>query len=98
MDDALGKHRDPGPAVVKTGGGLGTDGGNLYLDAWGLPSRNWVLRYTRNGKIHDHGLGSYPETSLAQARMRRDQALAKLGNGVDPVEEKRSAKLTAKLV
>ena len=33
--------------------GFSADGGNLYLDAWNLPSKNWVLRYSRNGRAHD---------------------------------------------
>ena len=33
--------------------GFYADGGNLYLDAWNLPSKNWVLRYSRNGRAHD---------------------------------------------
>ena len=39
-------------AVLKTSG-FYADGGNLYLDAWNLPSKNWVLRYSRNGRAHD---------------------------------------------
>jgi hypothetical protein len=39
-------------AVLKTPG-FYADGGNLYLDSWNLPSKNWVLRYSRNGRAHD---------------------------------------------
>ena len=39
-------------AVLKTSG-FSADGGNLYLDAWNLPSKNWALRYSRNGRAHD---------------------------------------------
>jgi integrase len=77
--------------------GFLSDGGNLYLDAWGLPNKNWVLRYARHGKTHDHGLGSYPQTSLAEARERRDEALRKLRNGTDPIEERRAERLAPKL-
>ena len=46
MDDSLGEHRDPGPAAVKTGGGLGTDGGNLYPMTG--PSRHADRDYSGN--------------------------------------------------
>jgi integrase len=77
--------------------GFYSDGGNLYLDAWNLPLRNWVLRYTRNGRAHDYGIGAYPAVSLAKARLARDAALAKLCAGIDPVEERRAERLAPKL-
>jgi len=77
--------------------GFYADGGNLYLDAWNLPSKNWVLRYSRNGRAHDYGLGTYPAVGLAAARLARDAALTKLRSGIDPVEERRAEKLAPKL-
>jgi integrase len=77
--------------------GFYSDGGNLYLDAWNLPLRNWVLRYSRSGRAHDYGLGAYPAVSLAEARLARDATLAKLRAGIDPVEERRTEKLAPKL-
>ena len=77
--------------------GFYADGGNLYLDHKDPPSKNWVLRYTRAGRTHDHGLGAYPAVSLAEARLTRDAALAKLRTGIDPVEERRATKLASKL-
>jgi integrase len=83
-------------AVLKLPG-FYADGGCLYLDFKDPPSKNWVLRYTRVGQTHDHGLGPYPVVSLAEARRARDAALAKLRGGVDPIEEKRASKLAGKL-
>jgi hypothetical protein len=83
-------------AVLKLPG-FYADGGNLYLDFKDPPSKNWVLRYTRAGRTHDHGLGAYPAVSLAEARLARDAALAKLRSSVDPVEEKRASKLARRL-
>src|SRR5947209_7447019 len=37
-----------------------SDGGNLYLDFKDPPSKNWVVRYSRNGRTRDLGVGSYP--------------------------------------
>lgn len=43
------------------------DGKGLYLIARG-GSRNWLYRYTLDGKAHTMGLGGYPDVSLADAR------------------------------
>jgi integrase len=83
-------------AVLKIPG-FYADGGNLYLDFKDPPSKNWVLRYTRSGHTHDFGLGAYPAVSLAEARRLRDATLAKLRQGIDPVEERRAARLAPKL-
>ena len=77
--------------------GFYADGGNLYLDFKDPPSKNWVLRYTRAGRTHDHGLGAYPPVSLAEARLVRDAILGKLRAGIDPIEEKRATRLAQKL-
>jgi integrase len=77
--------------------GFYADGGNLYLDFKDPPSKNWVCRYTRDGRTRDHGLGAFPAVSLAEARRARDAALAKLRAGIDPVEERRAQKLAPKL-
>ncbi|MGN6209586.1 integrase arm-type DNA-binding domain-containing protein [Asticcacaulis sp.] len=42
-------------------------------------------------------LGAYPEVSLKQVRERRDKARRQLSNGVDPAEQKRVDKHTAKI-
>src|SRR5215472_4001966 len=44
-------------AVLKIPG-FYADGGNLYLDFKDPPSKNWVLRYRRGGRVRDMGLGS----------------------------------------
>lgn len=38
-------------------------------------------------------IGTYPETSLAEARQRRDQAGTLLANGIDPRETKKAQKV-----
>jgi len=52
-------------------------------------ARKWVLRFMRDGKPREMGLGSFPEVSLAEAR---DKALTqrKLArNGIDPIAQRR---------
>jgi integrase len=77
--------------------GFYSDGGNLYLDFKDPPSKNWVVRYSRNGRTRDLGIGNYPAVSLAEARLKRNAALTKLRKGVDPVDERRAANLAAKI-
>lgn len=52
-------------------------------------SRSWVMRYQVNGKRRDLGLGSFDNVTLAQAREAARTARAKLGVGVDPIEDKK---------
>jgi integrase len=63
-------------------------------------TKSWVLRYA-TGEIRtskaglefyarrDHGLGSFPSVSLAQARQRAQEAFEAIRQGVDPVEMNR---------
>lgn len=44
----------------------------------------FVLRYSYGGKQKELNLGSYPKLSLAQARAKRDTALADIADGIDP--------------
>ena len=53
----------------------------------------WVLRYVSpaSGKRRNAGLGTYPETSIAEAGKRASAMRAALAEGKDPLEEKRAA-------
>ena len=63
-------------------------------------TKSWVLRYV-TGEIRtskaglefyarrDHGLGSFPSVSLAQARQRAQEAFEAIRQGIDPVEMNR---------
>ncbi|EFK96571.1 Integrase [sediment metagenome] len=52
----------------------------------------WRLRYRFDGKAKMLSLGIYPDTSLKDARTRRDDARKLLANGVDPGETRKAAK------
>ncbi len=54
--------------------------------------RTWLLRVSVAGKRREIGLGGYPDTSLAQARERAREAKDQIRQGIDPVEERKSAK------
>jgi len=68
------------------------DGGNLHLRIKGK-SRKWVLRYARNGKVTEIGLGGVADVSLALARKLRNRHMEGLAEGLDPRAER--AKLRA---
>lgn len=55
-------------------------------------TRSWNLVYTKPGsrKRARLKLGRYPELSLGKAREKAKEARAKIGDGSDPIEEKRA--------
>ncbi len=61
----------------------------LALNVTKSGSRSWVLRYQVGGKRRDKGLGGYPDVTLAQAKEAARAARAKIGQGIDPVEDAR---------
>jgi integrase len=68
------------------------DGRGLYLKVQPGGARSWVLRYQLAGRVHDLGLGPYPEVTLAAAREaalkhRRTVKVQK----TDPLEARRQA-------
>ena len=50
---------------------------------------NWCLRYRYGGKQRFLRLGSYPATSIGEARTRAAEAQGKVEAGIDPAEEQR---------
>ncbi len=72
--------------------GLHGDGNNLYLKVQDDgASRSWIVRYQRNGKATDMGLGSLGDLSLAQARRMAAEARSLLAMGHDPLQARRHA-------
>lgn len=71
--------------------GKHADGGGLYLIVSESGSRKWVLRYMRDGRAREMGLGAATGANLAQARMRALEAASKLAAGVDPINDKARA-------
>jgi hypothetical protein len=51
-----------------------------------------------NGKERWHGLGSFADVSLKDARLKRDAVRQEVRTGNDPVEQKRAARKEAKAV
>jgi integrase len=73
------------------------DGDGLYLVVTGATSKSWSYRYWMDGKERWHGLGSFKNVSLKDARLARDAARLRVKGdrsrpGVDIVQEKRAAR------
>jgi integrase len=80
----------PSVGIVKLSDGEG-------LQLWITPSgaKLWNLAYRFDGKQRKLAIGPFPRVSLKDARTRRDEAKRQLGNGLDPSQQKRLAKLAA---
>jgi integrase len=52
----------------------------------------WRFKYRFEGKEKLLSLGTYPETSLAQAREKRDEARKQIAAGIDPGENRKAVK------
>lgn len=80
------------------------DGGGLWARA--LPKSkggavNFYYRFEFDGRERRYNCGTYPDTSLSQARERRNEARKLVKSGVDPVqheENARSARTAAQAV
>jgi len=67
---------------------LHCDGGGLYLRNRSSGTKTWLYRYTRNNQQTWIGLGSYPDISLADARLIASTITANRKKGIDPADER----------
>jgi len=65
----------------------------MYLFITKSGGKYFRLDYRFAGKRKTLALGVYPETSLKEAREKRDEARKLLNDGIDPLEAKKSKKL-----
>ena len=68
------------------------DGGGMYLEVMPNGSKYWRLKYRFAGKEKRLALGVYPDTPLALARERREEARKLLANDADPGDIKKAQK------
>jgi integrase len=70
-----------------------SDGGSLYL--WVTPAggKLWRWAYKFEGKEKLMSFGKYPAVSLAQARERHTDARKLLATGIDPMAQRKTAKI-----
>lgn len=74
-----------------------TDGGCLYLEVASNGSKRWFWKYIFDGKEKRLALGSYPATSLLQARQARNAARVQHESGVDAAQQRRLDKLSRRV-
>ena len=73
------------------------DGKGLYLEIFPNGSKLWRYKYRANGKEKRLALGAWPETSLAEARQRRDEARQRVMAGGDPAHDRKMGKIADKV-
>ena len=73
-----------------------SDGQGLALVIQPTGSKLWRFRYRFAGKAKTLHLGPWPGTSLADAREKCREARKSIDTGLDPVLEKKRAKVTAR--
>ncbi|MDO9269399.1 MAG: integrase arm-type DNA-binding domain-containing protein [Methylobacter sp.] len=64
----------------------------MYLLVSPNGSKYFRLKYRFSGKEKVLALGVYPDTSLKQAREKRDEARKQLADGIDPSENRKAVK------
>jgi integrase len=70
-----------------------SDGGGLLLEVRPEGGKWWRWRYRFGGREKMLSLGTYPETSLQEARTKRDELAAVLAAGTDPSEARKAGKV-----
>jgi integrase len=69
------------------------DSGGLLLEVMPTGGKLWRWKYRFSGKQKRLALGSYPDTSLKDARDKRDDVRKLLANGIDPSEQRKAIKI-----
>ena len=73
-----------------------SDGKGLFIDVRPNGSKYWRMAYRYQGKQKLLALGVYPDTSLEDARGKRDKARQELARGIDPIVSRKAAKAQEK--
>ena len=69
------------------------DGDGLHLTVRAGGSKSWILRAIVDGRRTDIGLGGYPATGLAQARVKAQELKSSIAGGMDPVSNGESSSI-----
>ena len=64
----------------------------LLLQVSSSNARSWILRTMIGSKRRDIGLGGYPDITLLQAREKARELKENIKAGIDPIEERKSAR------
>ena len=84
----MGRLTEPTAKALSRPGRHG-DGDGLYLNIAPSGSKSWVQRIVIHRRRRDIGLGPYPAVSLDRARSIARENRSAVGQGRDPVAEKR---------
>jgi integrase len=68
------------------------DGGGLFMLVKTNGSKLWRFKYSFDGKEKLLSLGTYPSTSLLEARVKRDEYKKEIAKGIDPSAERKEIK------
>lgn len=74
-----------------------SDSRGLHLSVQPGGSKLWRLSYRYLGRQKTLHLGPWPDVSLADARLHREEARRRIASGQDPAQEKKRAVVTAKI-
>jgi integrase len=69
-----------------------TDGGGLYMEIKPSGGRFWRYRYRLLGKENVFAIGTYPDTTLAEARQDHEKARKLVGRGIHPAHHRQVEK------
>lgn len=92
LTDTAARNAKPGAKPARL-----FDSGGLYLEVSPNGGKWWRLKYRVGGKEKRISLGTYPSTSLKQARERRDEARQLIAAGLDPSAQRQAEKRRAEL-
>jgi hypothetical protein len=87
LTDTAVRKAKSGPKPYKCFDGLG-----LFVFVTPAGGKLWRLKYRFGGRENLLALGTYPATSLKQAREKRDDARKLLDAGIDPSAQRRIEK------
>lgn len=88
LTDKAIKALKPGPKARKV-----ADGGGLFLLVNPDGALYWRLKYRVGGREKLISLGVYPQTTLALAREKRDEARSQMAAGIDPSAARKAEKV-----
>lgn len=71
------------------------DTGGMYLEIAPAGGKWWRLKYRFAQKEKLLSLGTYPEVTLAEARIKRDEARKQLRGGIDPSAHRKALRSSA---
>lgn len=78
--------------------GMHLDGKGLFLNVSKSGAKSWLFRYMAPGKKRrEMGLGGYPAVSLAEARLKAEEARKLRAAGKDPLEIRRAEEKAAEI-